>query len=178
MPVLAVAAVVVGAMAQAASGIGFALVCGPVLIATLGQDEGVRVAVLLSLAAWRLLRQTAAVLLESTPPGVEPAAVAATIAAVPGVESVHDLHVWSLSATVHALSAHVVVSGHPSLEEAQLVGRSVKVAVSAPYRIAHATIELECEGCVDDGSWCAISPAVMSRDQARSVHPSHVGHAH
>jgi hypothetical protein len=49
MPVLAVAAVVIGAMAQAASGIGFALVCGPVLIATLGQDEGVRVAVLLSL---------------------------------------------------------------------------------------------------------------------------------
>jgi uncharacterized membrane protein YfcA len=48
MPAVAVIAVVVGAVAQAASGLGFALVCGPVLIATLGQHEGVRVAVLLS----------------------------------------------------------------------------------------------------------------------------------
>jgi cobalt-zinc-cadmium efflux system protein len=86
------------------------------------------------------------------------------------VESVHDLHVWSLSTSVHALSAHVVVAGHPSLEEAQAVGTAVKVAVSAPYRIAHATVELECEGCVDDGAWCAISPAVLARD----LHDGHV----
>jgi cobalt-zinc-cadmium efflux system protein len=77
------------------------------------------------------------------------------MAAVPGVESVHDLHVWSLDGTRHALSVHVVVAGHPSLEEAQAVAVEVKRAVSAPYGITHATVELECEGCVDDGRWCA-----------------------
>jgi cobalt-zinc-cadmium efflux system protein len=73
------------------------------------------------------------------------------------VESVHDLHVWSLDGTRHALSVHVVVTGHPTLEEAQAIGTEVKRAVSAPYGIAHATVELECEGCVDDGNWCAFA---------------------
>jgi cobalt-zinc-cadmium efflux system protein len=75
---------------------------------------------------------------------------------VAGVEDVHDLHVWSLSSDVHALSAHVVLLGHPRLEEAQAVGTRVKAAVSRAFGVAHATLELECEGCVDDGSWCAM----------------------
>jgi cobalt-zinc-cadmium efflux system protein len=113
------------------------------------------VALLVLASGWRLLRQANGVLLEGTPRGVAPAAVAATMAGVPGVESVHDLHVWSLDGTRHALSVHVVVSGHPTLEAAQLVATEVKRAVSAPFGIAHATVELECEGCVDDGNWCA-----------------------
>ncbi|MDQ1713740.1 MAG: cobalt-zinc-cadmium efflux system protein [Frankiaceae bacterium] len=113
------------------------------------------VAVLVLASGWRLLRQANAVLLEGTPRGVTPAAVEATMAAVAGVESVHDLHVWSLDGTRHALSVHVVVTGHPTLEAAQLVATEVKRAVSAPFGIAHATVELECEGCVDDGNWCA-----------------------
>lgn len=113
------------------------------------------VALLVLASGWRLLRQANGVLLEGTPRGVAPAAVAATMAAVPGVESVHDLHVWSLDGTRHALSVHVVVTGHPTLEAAQLVATEVKRAVSAPFGIAHATVELECEGCVDDGNWCA-----------------------
>lgn len=114
------------------------------------------VALFVLLSGWRLLRQANAVLLEGTPHDVVPADVEATMAAVPGVESVHDLHVWSLDGTRHALSAHVVVAGHPTLEEAQVIGTAVKRAVSAPYGIAHATVELECEGCVDDGNWCAL----------------------
>jgi cobalt-zinc-cadmium efflux system protein len=114
------------------------------------------VAVAVLASGWRLLRQANAVLLEGTPHDVAPDDVAATMAAVPGVESVHDLHVWSLDGTRHALSAHVVVAGHPTLEEAQAIGTEVKRAVSAPYGIAHATVELECEGCVDDGNWCAL----------------------
>lgn len=115
------------------------------------------VALLILFSGWRLLRNANAVLLEGTPRGLTPADVEATMAAVPGVESVHDLHVWSLDGVRHALSVHVVVSGHPTLEEAQLIGTEVKRAVSAPYGIAHATVELECEGCVDDGNWCAFA---------------------
>jgi cobalt-zinc-cadmium efflux system protein len=134
------------------------------------------VAALLAYAAWKLLRQTSDVLLEAMPADVDPHDVTATIAAVPGVESVHDLHVWSLSNAVHALSVHIVLAGHPTLEEAQVVGTAVKTAVSAPYRIAHATVELECEGCVDDGAWCAISPAALARDAAVAPPHSHGAH--
>lgn len=113
------------------------------------------VALLVLAAGWRLLRQANAVLLEGTPRDVVPADVEAAMAAVAGVESLHDLHVWSLDGVRHALSVHVVVAGHPTLEEAQAIGTEVKRAVSAPFSIAHATVELECEGCVDDGQWCA-----------------------
>lgn len=135
-------------------------VAGAVILATdrfhvLDPAASALVAVLILGSGWRLLRTANAVLLEGTPRGVVPAEVEATMAAVPGVESVHDLHVWSLDGVRHALSVHVVVSGHPTLEEAQVIGTEVKRAVSAPYGIAHATVELECEGCVDDGRWCA-----------------------
>ena len=66
--------------------------------------------------------------------------------AVPGVEDVHDLHIWSLSSDMRALSAHVILSGHPSLEQAQAVGIRVKQALSGPFRIGHATLELEMRG--------------------------------
>src|SRR5436305_1191987 len=78
---------------------------------------------------WRgvkLLGEAAGVLLESAPAGVDAMALADTMAAVDGVESVHDLHVWSLSSELHALAAHLVLDGHPSLEEAQVVGDRVR----------------------------------------------------
>jgi len=114
------------------------------------------VALVVLVSGWRLLRQANAVLLEGTPSDVAPASMESAMTAVPGVESVHDLHVWSLDGRRHAMSVHVVVAGHPTLEEAQAVATEVKRAVSAPFSIAHATVELECEGCVDDGNWCAI----------------------
>ncbi len=56
---------------------------------------------------------------------------------------VHDLHVWSLSSGIRALSAHVVVGGQPSLGEAEEVGQHVKEAIGKTFAIAHATLELE-----------------------------------
>jgi len=76
--------------------------------------------------------------------------------AVEGVDAVHDLHVWSLSSEVRALSAHLVLSGHPTLEEAQVVGDRLRATIGPGFAIAHATLELECESCVqEDGEPCA-----------------------
>ena len=99
--------------------------------------------------AWGLLRASTAVLLEGTPDGVDPDELLAAMAAVVGVEAVHDLHVWAISSEVRALSAHVVVDGHPTLEEAQTVGGRVKHELADRFRITHATLELECETCQD-----------------------------
>jgi cobalt-zinc-cadmium efflux system protein len=150
---------------------------GGVILATGGNywvDPAVSLAIaaLIGFQAWKLLRDTAAVLLESTPTGVSSDDIATAILAVDGVDQVHDLHVWSLSSEVHALSAHVVVSGHPSLEDAQLVGNAVKEAVRGPFAITHATLELECESCTDDGSWCAIEAVTPATGrQPRSPTP-------
>ncbi|MHB8463560.1 MAG: cation diffusion facilitator family transporter [Acidimicrobiales bacterium] len=114
---------------------------------------------LISFEAIVLLRATADVLLESTPQGLDIDEMLDVIADVDGVEEVHDLHAWSLSSEVRALSAHIVMRGHPTLEEAQAVADNVKRAVSGPYGIAHATLELECESCVPPGiDPCSVGP--------------------
>ncbi|MDP9235244.1 MAG: cation diffusion facilitator family transporter [Actinomycetota bacterium] len=124
---------------------------------------------LIAWQAWRLLKAATEILMESTPPDMELTDLTRSMEGVRGVENVHDLHVWSLSSEVRALSAHVVLEGHPSLEEAQAVADRVKRSVSAPFHIAHATLELECENCVDDGSWCAMSD--VSTPAATGVTP-------
>ena len=108
------------------------------------------VAAIIVVEAYRLLRESVDVLLESAPADMDLDALSATMHGVPGVAEVHDLHVWSLSSDVRALSAHVVLTGHPSLEEAQVVGDNVKTAIGGPFTIAHSTLELECERCRDD----------------------------
>lgn len=52
---------------------------------------------------------------------------------------------WSLSSDVGALSAHLVATGHPSLEDAQALSDQVRAAVGCPFSLAHATFEPECE---------------------------------
>jgi len=116
------------------------------------------------------VRASTDILLESTPTGLDLDALADAIAAVEGVDEVHDLHVWSLSSEVRAMSAHLVLTGHPTLEEAQAVGSEVKHAIGHRFEIAHATLELECENCTDeDGDACAM-PAVEASATAHHHH--------
>jgi cobalt-zinc-cadmium efflux system protein len=98
-------------------------------------------------SAWGLLRDTTLVLMEGTPRGLDPVEVEATIAAQPGVESVHHLHLWELASDVRSLSAHVRLDGEVDLHEAQLRGEQVKLALYQRHNIEHATLELECHGC-------------------------------
>jgi len=118
------------------------------------------VAAIIAYQAVGLLRSAVEVLLESTPSDVDLDRLTATMGDVPGVGEVHDLHVWSLSSEMRVLSAHLVLTGHPTLEEAQVVGEHVKAAIAVPYGIAHSTLELECERCLDgDGDPCRMESA-------------------
>jgi cobalt-zinc-cadmium efflux system protein len=108
------------------------------------------VAALIVTEALRLTRASVDVLLESTPADLSLSELRRVITDTPGVAEVHDLHVWSLSSEVRALSAHLVLTGHPSLEEAQVVGGRVRTQVEGPFDLAHTTFELECERCADD----------------------------
>lgn len=90
---------------------------------------------------WRLLRESVAVLLEGTPRDVDLAKLREAIAKVPGVAGVHDLHAWTLTSGMNALSAHVVL-GDGSHDE---VLRAVHQCVTA-FPIKHATIQVEPQG--------------------------------
>ncbi|MHB1502784.1 MAG: cation diffusion facilitator family transporter [Acidimicrobiales bacterium] len=127
------------------------------------------VSVLIVIEAWSLLRSAVGILLESSPPDVDLDTLESAMRSVEGVAEVHDLHVWSLSSEVRALSAHVVVSGHPSLEEAHCVGEHVKSSVSDQFAIAHATVELECEPCVEPGT----DPCLIESSGVPVAHAHH-----
>ncbi len=147
-------------VSDAAASLGVAA-AGLVILATGGWDwldPAVSIAIALAIAwhAWTLLRSANAVLLEGTPEGIDPLHLSRTMTEVDGVEAVHDLHVWSLSSQRLALSAHVVVDGHPTLEEAQVVGARVRRHLAESFGIDHVTIELECEVCDDGDSHCVL----------------------
>ncbi|MGP8060180.1 MAG: cation diffusion facilitator family transporter [Acidimicrobiales bacterium] len=135
---------------------GCVLVAGAVILVSGGAWDrldplaALVVAVLIMVEAFRLVRASVDVLLESTPGDVDLDALRTVITGVPGVAEVHDLHVWSLSSDYRALSAHLVMTGHPTLEEAQAIGGVVRSSVARPFDIAHTTFELECERCVED----------------------------
>jgi cobalt-zinc-cadmium efflux system protein len=148
---------------DAAAALGV-IVAGTVIIVT-GRFElvdpvvALLVTLLIGAKAWRLVRTSLEVLLEATPADLDVGALSAAISATDGVTAVHDLHCWSLSSEVRALSAHIVLDGHPSLEQAQVVGERVKASVGRQFHVAHATLEMECEPCADDvADICAVDP--------------------
>jgi len=89
--------------------------------------------------AWRLVRESADILLESTPSHIALGTVHDALAGLPGVSSVHDLHVWTLTSGVVAMSGHLVVrnpgDNQRILEDAQQRLRSLG--------ITHVTVQME-----------------------------------
>jgi cobalt-zinc-cadmium efflux system protein len=101
--------------------------------------------VLIMRGAWRLVRESVDILLESTPSHIPLQAVRAQLEAIPGIESVHDLHVWSVTPAVVAMSAHCVV---PRSEQQQHALEHIHDAMQL-FGIQHVTIQLEREHMLD-----------------------------
>ena len=92
---------------------------------------------------WGLLRESTHVLMEGTPRGLDRGKVTAVIAGVPGVVDVHHLHLWNLASDVPAASAHVVLSGQPTLREAQRTADDVRATLAEEFTLTNVTLELE-----------------------------------
>jgi len=99
-------------------------------------------AVLILGGAWRLVRESAEVLLEQVPRHIALEEVERRMLAVPGVSAVHDLHVWTVTSGMVAMSGHAVV---PALGDHPRVLAELQRGVTEAG-IAHATIQLEVEG--------------------------------
>jgi cobalt-zinc-cadmium efflux system protein len=97
--------------------------------------------VLIMSGAWRLVRESVDILLESTPAHIPLPAVRGQLEAIPGIESVHDLHVWAVTPAVVAMSAHCIVR---QPEQHQHVLEHVHDAMRL-FGIDHVTIQLERE---------------------------------
>ena len=100
------------------------------------------VAVLVLISGWRVTKDAVHVLMEGTPKNVEIDAVIRTIERIPGVNNMHDLHVWSITSGQNALSCHVVVDGTISIQESQEMLRTIEQKLE-DENIGHATIQME-----------------------------------
>jgi cobalt-zinc-cadmium efflux system protein len=101
---------------------------------------GLAIAVLLVAAAARLIRESVDVLLERAPRHLDLARIAAEVRGLPGVRSVHDLHIWLVSSGFPAMSAHVDIEPDADPES---VRRAVHRLLHQRYAIAHTTIQTE-----------------------------------
>jgi cobalt-zinc-cadmium efflux system protein len=156
-------------LGDAFSAIGV-LVAG-LIVATTGASVAdpivsILIAALILVSSWGVLKESVAILLEAAPVGTDMAAVERDLTAVPGVDGVHDLHVWTVGPGVVAACVHVKTAC-VSVE----AGRQVLRAVADGLRrhgINHTTVQVDpdcCGGAAD--LYCRMKPAM-----------SHIGHGH
>lgn len=111
------------------------------------------IAALILVSTWGLLRDSVNLALDKVPSGIDVEAVHAFLAALPGVTQVHDVHIWPLSTTETALTAHLVRPGS-ALEDDFL--HDASAALLAHFSIGHATLQIE-HG--DSARPCQLAPA-------------------
>jgi cobalt-zinc-cadmium efflux system protein len=100
-----------------------------------------------------IIRESLNILLEGIPSGMELDRIESSIRAIPGVNDVHDLHVWSIGSDTHSLSCHVSIADMRASESENLL-RQIRDELGSRFHIHHTTIQFEyavCEvahGCV------------------------------
>jgi cobalt-zinc-cadmium efflux system protein len=98
------------------------------------------VAVVIVYGTWGLLRDSVRLALDAVPPGVDLQRIREFLAGQPGVTDVHDLHVWALSTTGNALSAHLVIpTGHPG----DAAVDAIVLTLREEFSMQHATLQVD-----------------------------------
>ena len=116
--------------------------------------------------AWDITRESLNILLEGLPRGMCLENVTGAMRAVEGVIDVHDLHIWSLGSSTHALSCHVLIEDMPTSESRAILARLNDVLCG--FHIHHTTVQFEHQACALSDTRCDI----------RATQSHHHEHAH
>jgi len=128
------------------------------------------IAALILWSSIAIVRETLNILLEGTPRGISLVEIRATLAAIDGVEDVHDLHVWSLGSNLHALASHITIADIPPSESNLILDR-INSLLRERFRIHHTTLQFEHVVC-EVAHGCLVSVEEVHD------HHHHHGHAH
>ena len=133
------------------------------------------VAILILFSGYRVVRDSVHILMEGTPTGISLITIEQTLIAHPQVQKVHDLHVWSITSGLNALSCHVVVDGEMNIHESSLLIANLEQRLLT-LGIHHATIQVESSShpqtkSHSDALVCDISEQATDNN-------SHIGHNH
>jgi cobalt-zinc-cadmium efflux system protein len=128
-----------------------AVIIGGIAIAYTGQRWidpalSVGIGVMILWSSIGIIRESLNILLEGIPSGMKLERIEACICMIPGVNSVHDLHVWSIGSDTHSLSCHVGIADMKASESENLL-RQIRDELSSRYHIHHTTIQFEYADC-------------------------------
>jgi cobalt-zinc-cadmium efflux system protein len=120
--------------------------------------------------AWGIIRESLNILLEGLPGGIQLKDVTGAMSGVEGVLDVHDLHIWSLGSSTHALSSHVLIEDMPPSASDAILKKINNVLCG--FGIHHSTIQFEHVPCVLSEDGCKMSAAAHdhSHDHAHHDH--------
>jgi cobalt-zinc-cadmium efflux system protein len=118
----------------------------------------VGIAALIAVGAWRILRETTDILLEAVPRDLSMSDLVRDMLKIEGVQDVHDLHVWSITSNMYALSCHAMIDDVLQSKSSTIL-QSMNNMLNERYHIGHATIQFECnphqeQYCSVDGLYC------------------------
>jgi cobalt-zinc-cadmium efflux system protein len=137
-----------------------AIIGGAVAIRYTGWQQvdpilSILIAILIVWTAWDIIRESLNILLEGLPRGIRLQDVGAAMQAINGVLDVHDLHIWSLGSSTHALSCHVLIEDVPP-SASDIILRRLNGMLSDSFHISHTTVQFEHVSCAISETGCAI----------------------
>ena len=117
---------------------------------------------------WILLKDSLNILLEGVPEGIDLGDVEQAMLAVPGVLSIHDLHLWSLTTGKTSLTAHVVYDQTYSPEEALMP--ALETVLANRFRVVHTTLQCETKPCARQPQGCTIADSTSEHGDNPNFH--------
>ncbi len=144
-----------------------ALIGGAIAIRFTGWQQldpllSVAIAAMIVWTAWDIIRESLNILLEGLPRGLELQQVTGALGAVGGVINVHDLHIWSLGSSAHALSCHVLIEDMPPSASESIL-KCIN-DVLCDFGIHHTTIQFEHVPCAVHDTGCAMSGGTQAHE--------------
>jgi cobalt-zinc-cadmium efflux system protein len=106
----------------------------------------VLIGVVILWGAVRIVRESVDILLESVPAHVRIDEVTAAVKNVPGVEDLHDIHIWTITSGIYALSAHLSIADQTVSQSCDILTK-VNEVLAGNFNITHTTLQLECQSC-------------------------------
>jgi cobalt-zinc-cadmium efflux system protein len=116
--------------------------------------------------AFALVKDSVNILLEAAPKDVDLGEVRGVLGAIPGVKELHDLHLWTISSGIYAMSAHVLVDDILMSRTGEILQKITHV-LKEQYGIVHTTIQFECENC-EEGMYCDANGVCLAVTRAHS----------
>ncbi len=96
--------------------------------------------------AVRIVRESVDILLESVPKDIKVEDVTEAVKKVTGVEDLHEVHIWTITSGIYALSAHLKITDQTVSESSDVLTRVNDVLIN-DFNISHSTLQMECESC-------------------------------